>query len=64
MTEHTRDVGGTTQKEVANALGVSHQYVAQIERSALKKLAALCRWYGINPGDLEPCPDEQRRVRG
>ena len=43
---------GMTQKEVAEALRWSPQYVAQLEKSGLRKLAILLRWYRITKEDL------------
>jgi transcriptional regulator with XRE-family HTH domain len=47
-----RTAEGMTQKEVAEALGWSPQYVAQLEKSAIRKLAILLRWYRITKEDL------------
>lgn len=44
-----------TLEEVANALGISHQRVSQIERSALKKVRSKLNALNITYEDLISC---------
>jgi transcriptional regulator with XRE-family HTH domain len=43
---------GLTQRQVAEALGVSPRQAKRIEDQALRKLAILLRWYRITQEDL------------
>lgn len=54
-----------TMEEVADAIGISRQSLSDIEtRNALprhKTLAALCKLYGVQPGDLLAYEDRLAR---